>query len=200
MNFEQILLFFHNQNGFIIYGIVMAAAFTENLFPPFPGDSVTIAGAFVAGEGNTSYIGVLISAIAGGLAGALLLYYIGRVKGRKYFRNSRYFGAPALAKVESWFARFGALILIISRFIFGVRSAVAVAAGLGDVRLARMTSLTLLSFIMWNGLILSLVFYTKANWDTISDIGRKYNYILIVGLATLTLIGIARWLWRKKQH
>lgn len=200
MSLEQILEFIQNQNEFIIYGIIVAGSFIENIFPPFPGDSVTIAGAIVAGFGNTSYIGVLVSATIGGLSGAMFLYYLGRIKGRRYFRNSRYFGESSLTRVESLFAKFGDLIIIFSRFVVGIRSAIAVAAGIGDVHPLRMTLLTIISFMIWNGILLGLVFYTKANWRMITEIGRKYNYILFAIIIAVTLILLARWIWKRKTN
>ncbi|HBC45924.1 MAG TPA: DedA family protein, partial [candidate division Zixibacteria bacterium] len=47
MSFDQILEFVRSQNEFIIYGILLISAFIENVFPPFPGDTVTLAGAYL---------------------------------------------------------------------------------------------------------------------------------------------------------
>lgn len=199
MTFDQILIFFHSQNEFIIYGIVILASFIENFFPPFPGDMVTVAGAIIASEGNTSYIGVSLSAIIGGLSGAMLLYYLGRLKGRRYFERSRFFGESGLMKVESLFSRFGDLIIILSRFIVGVRSAVSVAAGLGNVRPARMIILTTASFIIWNGILLGLVFFSKSNWEIIAEIVSKYHFIIITVLLIAAAILISRWIWKKRS-
>lgn len=199
MNFEQIFNFIQNQNEFIIYGAIFVASFIENIFPPFPGDSVTIAGAIVAGEGNTTYIGVLLSATMGGLSGAMFLYYLGKIKGRRYFQHSKYVGETALVKVESWFSRFGDYIIILSRFVIGVRSAVSVAAGLGNVEPIRMTALTAASFVIWNWLLLGAVFYSKANWETISDWGKNYNIVIITVLVAAAMILTVRWLWKKRS-
>lgn len=199
MNFDQILSFMQNQNEFIIYGAIFLASFIENIFPPFPGDSVTIAGAIVAGEGNTTYIGVLMSATAGGLSGAMFLYYLGRIKGRLYFQHSKYVGEAVLVKVESWFSRFGDYIIILSRFVIGVRSAVSVAAGLGNVEPIRMTTLTAASFVIWNWLLLGAVFYSKANWETISNWGEKYNFGILTVLLIAAAVLIVRWLWKKRN-
>lgn len=198
MNFEEILNFVRYQNEFIIYFVILLGSFVENIFPPFPGDTVTIAGAVVAGEGNASYAGVLASATAGGLIGALSLYYLGRIKGRKFFKNRKYFGESSLAEVEKLFSRFGDLLIVLSRFVVGVRSAISVAAGLGDVTALRMTVLTAASFIIWNCLLLGLVLYSKSNWELISEIGRKYNYVLIGALILAVAALVTRWLWRRK--
>ncbi len=201
MSFDQILEFIRFQNEFVIYGILLMSAFIENLFPPFPGDMVTLAGAFVAGEGNIGYVGVLVSTTSGGLLGMLVLYYFGRFKGRKYFekRNGKYFGKTTLERVEVLFRKYGGSILVVSRFLAGVRSAVAIAAGIGDVRPARMVGLSLISFILWNGILLGLMIASKSNWEMIMDIVGKYTYILfILGIAIgITIVALK--IWRKRR-
>ena len=199
MSLDQILVFVQNQNEFIVYGAIVVASFIENFFPPFPGDSVTVAGAIVAGEGNTSYIGVLMSAIIGGLSGAMALYYLGKIKGRRYFTKSKYFGETDLIKVESLFKRFGDFIIIFSRFVIGVRSAVSVAAGIGNVEPVRMTALTAVSFVIWNWLLLGAVFYSKANWELISSWGEKYAYSIWTALLIAAAVLTVRWLWEKRS-
>ena len=202
MSFDQILEFIRYQNEFIIYGILLISAFIENLFPPFPGDVVTLAGAFVAGEGNIGYIGVLVSTTSGGLLGMLVLYYLGRSKGRKIFekRNSKYFGKTALERVEALFRRYGNLILVVSRFFAGVRSAIAIAAGIGDVRPSRMVGLSLISFLLWNGILLGLMIASKSNWEMIMDIGRKYTYLLCtLGIAIGLALVVSR-IWPRRKN
>lgn len=201
MSFDQILEFIRYQNEFVIYGILLMSAFVENLFPPFPGDMVTLAGVFVAGEGNIGYAGVLVSTTSGGLLGMLVLYYFGRSKGRRFFekRNSKYFGKTTLERVEALFRRYGSSILIVSRFVAGVRSAIAIAAGIGGVRPLRMAGLSLISFLLWNGILLGLMIASKSNWEMIMDIVGKYTYLLfILGMAAGLALVISK-IWRKRK-
>jgi membrane protein DedA with SNARE-associated domain len=90
MSFDQILEIIRSQNEFIIYGLLLLGAFVENVFPPFPGDTTILAGAFIAGQGNIEYWGVLLSVVIGGVAGGMILYFIGKSKGRDYFMRSKY--------------------------------------------------------------------------------------------------------------
>jgi membrane protein DedA with SNARE-associated domain len=201
MSFEQIVEFIRYQNEFIIYGILLISAFIENLFPPFPGDTMTLAGAFLAGEGNIGYMGVLVSATSGGLLGMLALFYLGRLKGRKFFehRDSNYFGRQALVKVENLFQKYGDSILLISRFLAGVRSAIAIAAGLGNVRPYRMAGLSLISFLLWNGMLVGLMVVSKSNWEMIKQITGQYTLMILALGALLGISYIAIRIWRTKK-
>ncbi len=198
MSFDQILEIIRTQNEFIIYGIMFVGSFIENIFPPFPGDTTILAGAFIAGEGNIGYIGILFSAIAGGTLGGMTLYYIGRAKGRAYFENKdrKYFGKAALLKVETLFDKYGNFLLIFSRFFAGIRSAISIGAGLGDVRFARMLVLTIIGNLLWCGLLVGLMLYTKSNWEMIIGLVKKYHIILFA----FVLITLAVWFVRKQWH
>lgn len=201
MNFEQVLEFIRYQNEFIIYGILLVSSFIENVFPPFPGDSVTLAGAYVAGEGNVGYAGVLISATSGGILGMIVLYYLGRVKGRRFIekRNSRILGKTTLEKVEKLFGRYGDFIIIISRFLAGMRSAIAVAAGLGNVGFLKMTVLSLVSFLLWNSIIIGLMIVSKSNWQMIKGIVEQYTFIILMLGVCLVIVYIAFLIWRRRR-
>jgi membrane protein DedA with SNARE-associated domain len=201
MNFEQILEFIRYQNEFIIYGILLVSSFIENVFPPFPGDTVTLAGAFVAGEGNVGYAGVLVSATSGGILGMMVLYYLGRVKGRKFIekRNSRILGKTTLERVERLFGRYGDFIIVISRFLAGMRSAIAIAAGLGNVGPFKMTVLSLVSFLLWNGIIVGLMIVSKSNWQMIKGVVEQYTFIILMLAVCLLIVYIAFLIWRRRK-
>lgn len=202
MNFEQVLEFIRYQNEFIIYGILLVSSFVENVFPPFPGDTVTLAGAFVAGEGNIGYAGVLVSATSGGILGMMVLYYLGRAKGRRFFekRNNRILGKATLERVERLFGRYGELIIVISRFLAGMRSAVAVAAGLGNVAPLKMTVLSLVSFLVWNSIIVGLMIVSKSNWRMIKGIIEEYTLIILILGIGIIIVYIGYLIWRRRRR
>jgi membrane-associated protein len=173
----------------------------ENIFPPYPGDTVILAGAFIAGEGNVGYFGVLISIVTGGVAGGMFLYYIGRFKGRSYFmrRDSKYFGKSSLVRVERLFDKYGNVVLIFSRFFAGVRSAISIAAGLGNVRPARMLILTLLGNFLWCGLLVGLMIYSKFNWRMILNLVKDYHMVLFTAAFIIVVLWAARRLWIRRK-
>jgi membrane protein DedA with SNARE-associated domain len=201
MSFDQILELIRSQNEFIIYAILLTGAFIENVFPPFPGDTAILAGAFIAGQGNIGYIGVLLAVIVGGVAGGMALYYIGRIKGQAYFmkRDSKYLGKSSLLKVETLFRKYGGVILAFSRFFAGVRSAISIAAGLGDVGALRMLLLTLISNLLWCGMLIGMMIYTKSNWRMIIDLVKRYHITLFAVAFEIILIWMVIKLWMRRK-
>ena len=190
MNFEDILLYLTTKQAITIYGVAAFSAFVENIFPPYPSDTIILAAAFLAGQGNLSYLPLFLTATIGGLSGAMLLYYLGKLKGRSYFtrHNKLYLKVENLQKIERWFHKWGSLVLVVSRFMAGVRSVIAIAAGIGGVRPVKMTILTFISFSLWYGFLLGGMYLVKSNWQQLVEIIKSFNYVLVIVSAVLLTI------------
>jgi membrane protein DedA with SNARE-associated domain len=50
-----VVFFLTSQAAIYVYAVILISAIIENLFPPFPGDVVVLAGAFLAGRGDIGY-------------------------------------------------------------------------------------------------------------------------------------------------
>jgi membrane protein DedA with SNARE-associated domain len=192
MSFEEILLYLTTKQAIIIYSVILISAFIENIFPPFPSDTIILAGAYLAGQGSLGYIPLYISALIGGLAGAMVLYYFGWTRGRAFFMkyDRYYFKIENLHKIERMFKKWGDIILLVYRFMAGIRSVVAVAAGIGSVPVYRMTLFSFVSFCLWYGLLIGGMFLLKSNWRKLVDIMKSYHIILVGASA----VAITIWL------
>jgi membrane protein DedA with SNARE-associated domain len=201
MSFDQILEFIRSQNEFIIYGILLVSAYIENIFPPFPGDMVTLVGAYLAGVGNIAYIGVLLSVVIGGIAGAMTLYVIGKVSGRPFFETGRgrYLIKSNLQRVEMKFDKYGSGIILASRFIPGIRSAIAITAGIVKFDIYRMVILSTISFVLWTGMLTGLMIYFKSNWQIIAHLISHFNRVFLAAVALLLIGWVVRALWKRKN-
>jgi membrane protein DedA with SNARE-associated domain len=177
----------------------MASAYIENIFPPFPGDAVVLAGLYLAGKGDINYIGVLISAVSGGMAGAMTLYAIGFFKGRRFFETGKgkTLAKGGLSKMDRLFQKYGVTIILVSRFVAGIRSAIAISTGIARYSVVRMMVLTTISFLLWYAMLTGLMIYSKSNWRMIVDIVRQYNVVLVAVGVVILVIWIAGALWAR---
>jgi membrane protein DedA with SNARE-associated domain len=193
MTFESALFYLTSQGAIYIYLIILLSAIIENLFPPYPGDAVVLAGAFLAGRGDIGYMPLFIAAVAGGMIGAMLLYYFGRKKGRSLFEkyDKYYLRLENLNRIENWFRRWGIWVLLFSRFVAGARSVIALAAGVGNVPVKRMSIFTLISFCLWNGILIIGMYLLKSNWPKLTHMIKSYNMALVIASAILLLIWLA---------
>lgn len=186
---ENILNIALTYGAFWFYLFIFFSSFFENLFPPYPGDTVTFVGGYLAGTNHLTFPFVFLSAGLGCLSGAMLLYLIGKNKGRKIFlkNKGRFFDRSHLEKMERWFNRYGEKVLILSRFLTGVRSVVALAAGVGNVKFKKMTVYTSISIILWNSIILLSAFKVQQNWRKILEVIQVYNKV-VLGVVILVAI------------
>jgi membrane protein DedA with SNARE-associated domain len=191
---ENLLDLALTHGAFWFYVFIFMSNVVENFFPPYPGDTVTFVGGYLAGTQHLTFPLVFLSACLGCLSGAMLLYLLGRSKGRKVFlkNGKRIFDRVHLEKVEKWFKRYGEKVLVLSRFLAGVRSVVALAAGLGNVSVKKMTIYTSISILLWNGIILFFAFKVQQNWREILRMIQIYNKV-VLAIVILFLIG---WLVR----
>ena len=79
-----------SSNALWLYSVLLVSAIVENLFPPYPGDTVIIIGGYLVGVGKLNLSGALLSSTAGSLVGASLLFLLGLTKGRTLFHRGRY--------------------------------------------------------------------------------------------------------------
>jgi len=193
VTFDSVVFFLTSQAAIYVYAVILISAIIENLFPPFPGDVVVLAGAFLAGRGDIGYLPLFIVTVFGGMIGAMFLYYLGKYRGRALFEkyNKYYLRIENLTKIENWFRRWGIWLLLFSRFVAGARSVIALTAGVGNVPVKRMTVFTLISFCLWNFVLIGGMFLLKSNWAKLTHLIKSYNLVLVIASAVVLLIWLA---------
>jgi membrane protein DedA with SNARE-associated domain len=72
---------FNQINPFTAYIVLLISAFTENVLPPVPGDTVVVLGAYLVSIDKLDFWGVYISTTLGSVAGFGTMYFIGRYFG-----------------------------------------------------------------------------------------------------------------------
>lgn len=170
-----------------IYLLIIIASFIENIFPPFPGDTVTVAGAALAAKGHLSFSAVFACAYFGGVLSTMLIYYFGRRHGHSYFMNRdfKYFPKNKLVEFENWLQRRGVWLIAGSRFVVGFRTLVALSAGIGRWPVGKMFLFTSFSFWLFNALLMSATYLLVDNLETLT------SYLLIYQRYVLALLGLA---------
>jgi len=194
MKVENILNLALTYGAFWFYLFIFFSSFFDNFFPPYPGDMVTFVGGYLAGTSHLTFPFVFLSAGLGCLSGAMLLYLIGKNKGRKIFlkNKGRFFDRSHLEKMERWFNRYGEKVLILSRFLTGVKSVVALAAGVGNVNIKKMTIYTSISIVLWNGIILFSAFKVQQNWRKVLQILQVYNKIVLAIIVIVIFVWLVK--------
>ena len=180
---------------FWVYLAIWLACFIENIFPPFPGDTFILAGGALVALGRLELGWVLLTVNTGGMLSVMVLYYLGRRFGHEYFirKNFKYFSAEDVVKMEVRLAEHGPWVLSVSRFVFGVRSALASSAGIGRYPAGRTAFYSLISYLAFSGLLIYAAITLVENIDVIEYYLVTYNSI--VWPLVLLLAGL--WIYRR---
>lgn len=186
----------------LVYGGLAVSAFLENVLPPVPGDLVVVLSAYLAGRGVLHWLPVYLSTCLGGTTGFLVMYYLGRTRGRSFLLARRgtslVFSPQRLEKAEGWLARHGLWLVLANRFLSGIRSVIALAAGMGGMGWRPVALLGLLSMLMWNGALLYAGMQVGENWEQVTDWLGRYNRVIGGLLAAGAVAVVLRW-WRRRS-
>lgn len=188
-----------------LYIFLFCSAVLENLFPPVPGDTITVFGAFLVGIGKLNFFYVYALTSVGSSVGFLLLFYAGAFLEMEFFLNTRFkiFSSRKIIAAEKWFSRYGYYVVALNRFLPGVRSVISIVAGISGLRPLKVFFLSLISAMGWNFIWIYTGYTIGNNWalvqEKISVIIRNYNIaacgvIAAAGIAYLILKAV-----RKRQ-
>ena len=185
----------------LVYLGIAVSAFLENVLPPVPGDLVVVLSAYLAGRGVLNWLPVYVATCLGGTTGFLFMYYLGRRHGRAFLKKRPggflLFSPQRLAQAEAWVNRRGAWLVLANRFLSGIRSVIALAAGMGGLRWQPVALLGGISMLVWNGGLLYLGLEVGQNWEQVTEWLSRYNRIVGGLLGAMALALGVRW-WRRR--
>ncbi len=178
---------------FWIYAALFISSFIENLFPPIPGDFITVTGGALAASGRLNIFAVFLLVYAGGILSMMLIYYLGRSRGRNFFlkKNYKIFSRDDILRLDDWFKKRGAILLIFNRFIIGVRAVIALVAGISRYNPVKKFIFISVSFLIFNALLLFSSYLFVINFDTVFYYLRLYEKIawpIIIAIAIVFII------------
>ena len=174
----------------LLYIALGVSAFVENVFPPIPGDTITAFGAFLVGTHRLHFLWVYVSTTVGSTVGFLFLFWVGTYLGRAFFleRDYRFFKAKDILKAESWFQRYGYLLIVLNRFFPGIRSAIAVAGGISKLGMVKAAFLAFISCSVWNLIWIWVGYSLGTNWEVVRE--KMSSIIVHYNVAVAVLIGL----------
>lgn len=164
----------------LAYALLFAACFIENIVPPFPGDAFVLAAGGLIAIDQLQVLPTMAVVLSGGLSSVSLLYWFGRLRGRDYLlrRNFRWLSAMDIVQIETRLQRWGALILLASRFVPGVRPLFALVAGIGRYPAGSTVLYTGISYLLFTGLLLYIAATLVENSEEIERFVRTYNLVV----------------------
>jgi membrane protein DedA with SNARE-associated domain len=186
---ETLFNFIEQAPIWLVFITIFLASYIENIFPPIPGDTILIFGAYLVGRGNLSFNMALVTTLLGSVMGFMTLYVVGLKYGRgfMYSKQQTWFSPKSLARVERLFARWGYGVVFINRFLAGLRSVVGLFSGIGKLKAWKVVLLSTASSLLWNGTLIWLGSSIGENWEQIGVYLKRYN--TAVSILIVVIIG-----------
>jgi len=187
---ETLQQFLTHLPPFLTYFVLLISTIVENLFPPFPGDTVTLIAAYLAGTGVLNVWLTYGVTTAGSLAGFYFLYIVGRVYGRTFFfrKNYRFFNRETIHRVENLFEHRGVMLIVMNRFLSGLRAVISLVAGIAKYDWHVVLGLGFVSCILWNGAIIYAGSSLGENWKLVIAWMKRFNIAVFIIAGLLFLL------------
>ncbi len=192
---EQILSFIASYP--LLGGIVLIiSSFLEYVFPPFPGDTITLFGAFlVSAKGwnaaltfGAVTLGAMLGVLVDYKAGMMLAVRADSWRARTGWRRSFIIKTEKALEI---FKKKGTPVLLLNRFIPGLRAFFFLAAGMSRMKLLTVMGLAFLSMTLWNLLIFGAGFAVGNNWEALKTAYDQYTVTMWVIMGVAAGLGIA---------
>ena len=182
--------------GYVGVAILTALGYLHLLVPT--GLVLSLAG-FLVGQGQFSFIAVLIWTTVAGAAGSLILYLPGLwISEESLRRFVRRFGRfvfvyeSDLDKASKMFERHGGKAVLIGHLLPGVTALVSIPAGIKRMPIfGRYMFYTVLGSALWNGAHIGLGWALGSQWTLVERYVRIVEYAVLAVLA----VGVLRFLW-----
>lgn len=166
-----------------VAGLSAIAVFFLFFFATFVSeDAACVTAGVLAGHGRISFVLGLAACFAGIFVGDILLYWTGRlfgkrVLGSKLFR--RFVSEASVSKASKWLERRGAAAIFLSRFVSGLRLPTYLAAGALRTHFGWFTLYFLIASAIWTPVIFASAAYASETF---------FSGGLIIGIITTFVV------------
>jgi membrane protein DedA with SNARE-associated domain len=190
---------FMEQFGYI--GVFLLIC-VENIFPPIPSEVILTFGGFWTTQSNLTVIGVIVAATVGSVAGAIILYWIGRIlnierlekivdRWGHVLRVKR----EDLYRADQWFAKYGYWTVFFCRMVPLIRSLISIPAGMAKMNFPLFLFFTTVGTLIWNAILVGLGAKVGESWEDIvyyMDIYSNIAYAIIAIVFILVIVYLFR--------
>lgn len=178
------------------YGYLAVGGFVllEDFGVPVPGEAILIAAAIFAGSGHLNIALVILVAVLGAVVGDNIGFAVGHFGGRPLVeRLGRYvFLTPErLDRAEGFVQRHGAKIVVVARFIQGLRQLNGFLAGIARMHWLRFLAFNAVGAVLWVCTWALLGYFAGQNIAGIYAAFDRYKWYVIAAAVVLVVAFVA---------
>ncbi len=186
-----------NNYGYLaVAGLVLI----EDFGVPVPGETILILGAVYAGTGRLNIWLVAVLAFLGAVVGDNIGFAIGHFGGRtlvERFGRYIFLTRERIDKATAFFERYGGWIVVVARFIEGLRQANGIIAGITGMHWAKFLAFNAVGAALWVGLWTTVGYFAGDHITSIYNAVTKYTLYVLIAAGVVLLAWIA---WRVYRH
>jgi membrane protein DedA with SNARE-associated domain len=188
-----------NHYGYLaVAGLVLI----EDFGVPVPGETVLILAAVYAGTGRLNVVLVWLLGFTGAVLGDNIGFAIGHFGGRPLLeRYGRYIllTPERIDRATGFFERHGGWIIIVARFIEGLRQANGIIAGISGIHWAKFLLFNAIGAALWVTVWTSVGYLSGSHIDTIYNEATRYSTYVAIALGLLLVVYIVRRVIRARR-
>ena len=184
------------------YLAVVGLVLIEDFGVPVPGETVLILGAVYAGTGRLNIALVALFGFVGAVVGDNVGFALGHFGGRplvERYGHYIFLTRERLDKATRFFERHGGKIIIIARFVEGLRQANGIIAGTTGMHWARFLIFNAIGAALWVAVWTSVGYFSGNHIDTIYKYATRYDTYLAIAVGALVLAYIAHRVVRTRR-
>jgi len=166
------------------YLTVLAGTFLE-------GETILVLAGFAAHRGLLHLPGVIVAAFIGSFASDQLFFYLGRRHGPALLAR-RPGWQPRVERVRGLLNRYSTALILVFRFLYGLRNITPFALGMSEVPPLRFLVLNVLGAAVWS--VAVALFGWSVGAAAQQLIGHLEHYERAIGGAIIA-VGIGLWIW-----
>ena len=173
--------------------------------PVIPGELAMIAGAIFAGTGRAglNVVAVGVVSVIATFVGAEIGYLIGRFAGRElvlHYGKYVLIKPHHLERAEAVVSRYGGIVVVVARFIVGLREAVGVISGITQMRWLTFGFFNALGACAWVATWVSIGYAAGDHIASIYGDVNRFALYLLLALAVLLAGYLVRRVARRRSH
>ena len=175
----------------------------EDFGVPAPGESILIAASVYSGAGRLNIVAVGVIAVLAAIVGDNIGYAIGRYGGHALvLRYGKYvlLTKERLDKAERFFGRYGGQIVVVARFIEGLRQLNGIIAGIAEMPWPRFLVFNTIGAALWVGVWSTVGYLAGNNITSIYSTVTRYSLYVLIALAVLAAALIIRAVVRRRRR
>jgi membrane protein DedA with SNARE-associated domain len=173
--------------------------FLENVFPPIPSEVIMPLAGYLSSQKKMSLVAAIAAGTLGSVLGSLPLYLAGRKLGhdgaRKWAeRHGKWLtiSPKDIDKSRDWMDRHGAFALCLGRLVPGVRSLIALPAGVDEIKLPVFLGYTALGSAVWSALLAGAGYLLGANFKNVDKFLSPLSYVVLALVVALYIYRFAK--------